>query len=746
MDCGACAAKIETALRRMPGIDEVEVSLSSGAVTVRHDGRAAASELQRVVTRLGFTALDDAVNVGTLAGPGPRVGSLSWRGDSRSASRPGRCAPGAGGGCCATSACAEGAAAAPLPSASQPRSRDAACAWWATRAGVTMLLTGAAIVLAYGVGLLAPQLERLALVAAVALGLVPIGRRALVNARYGTPFSIEMLMTIAAVAAVAIGAEAEAAAVLLLFLIGELLERAAANRARAGIHSLTALMPKTARRESGDGRSEEILAERLAIGDTIQVRPGDRIPADGIVLSGRGGVDESPLTGESVPRPKGPDDSVHAGTINCESLLRVRVTADASDNTIARIVRMVEEAQEKKAPTARFIERFARYYTPLVVLVATLVAIAPPLFAGAAWVDWIYRGAALLLIGCPCALVISTPAAIAAGLTAGAREGLLIKGGAVLEELGRITLVAFDKTGTLTLGRPRVTDVLAVGAADRAAVLADAAALSAGSSHPVARAILAEASASGVAPSRVDDLVALPGKGVAALHAGGRSLFLGSLAAAAERAVPWSLAAAEPLVAEGKTISVLVRDREPLGLIALRDEIRPDAQAGIAGLRRLGIEALMLTGDSRAVAERVGEHVGIPAHAELLPEDKLQLVKAHQARGRRVAKVGDGINDAPALAAADVGVAMGGGTEVALETADAASLHGRVADVAAMVALSRRTLGVVRQNLALALGLKLVLLFTTIGGATGLWAAVLADTGATVLVTANALRLLGGLR
>ncbi len=724
MDCGACATKIETALRRMPGTEAVEVSLASGAVTVRHDGRPAATEMQRIVARLGFTPFEDARNAGTLSESCPSGDEQIGQGDPTQ--DDGRRDSGA-----------SDAAAMSSPPAEAAEGR-----WWRSRAGATMLLTGVAVVFAYAIGLLVPPLERFAFVAAVAVGLVPVGRRALVNARYGTVFSIEMLMTIAAVAAVAIGAEAEAAVVLLLFLLGELLERVAANRARTGIRALTALMPKTAHRETRDGRLEEIPAERLAIGDIIQVRPGDRIAADGTVLAGQGGVDESPLTGESMPRAKGPDDAVHAGTINGESLLRVRVNANARDNTIARIVRMVEEAQEKKAPTARFIERFARYYTPLVVCLAALVAIGPPLIAGAAWADWIYRGATLLLIGCPCALVISTPAAIASGLTAGARDGLLMKGGAVLEQLGQITLVAFDKTGTLTLGQPRVTDLLAFGAADRTAVLADAAALSAGSSHPIARAILAEAQTEGVEPIPVDDLVAVPGKGVAAKRAG-VTLFLGSVSAATERVVaPDSLSAATALVEEGKTVSVLVRDREPVGLIAMRDQIRPDARDGIAKLRRLGIEAVMLTGDSRAVAEQVAERVGIPAHAELLPQDKLRLVKDYQARGARVAKVGDGINDAPALAAADVGVAMGGGTEVALETADAASLHGRVTDIAAMVSLSRRTLGVVRQNVAFALGLKLLLLFTTIEGTTGLWAAVLADTGATVLVTANSLRLL----
>ena len=557
----------------------------------------------------------------------------------------------------------------------------------------------------------------------------------------GPPFSIEMLMTIAAVGAVIIGAGEEGATVVFLFLVGEMLEGVAAGKARASIQALTRLVPKTALVEQ-DGRTREITAESLVVGAVILVRPGDRIPADGVVVSGESAIDEAPVTGESMPVRKGFDASVFAGTVNGDAALRVRVTAAAADNTIARVVKLVEEAQESKAPTERFIDRFSTYYTPAVVAVAALVAIVPPLFFGGVWSAWVYKGLAILLIGCPCALVISTPAAIAASLSAGARRGLLLKGGAVLETVGAITAIALDKTGTLTEGRPMVTDVIAVNRSERD-VFSMAAALETGSSHPLAKAILSRAKADGVSVSPAVDAAAVGGKGVTG-RVDGVSLFLGSPRAAGEK-VPLSLeqeAYIKTFNDDGKSVSVLLAGDVLTAIIAMRDEPRTDAKAGVDALKALGIEPVMLTGDNRRTAEAIGKSLGLTVRAELLPEDKQRIVCELQAQGKKVAKVGDGINDAPALAAADVGIAMGGSTDVALETADAAVLHGRVMDLARMVELSRRTMGNIRQNIAIALGFKAVFLVTTIAGLTGLWPAILADTGATVLVTANALRLL----
>ena len=339
--------------------------------------------------------------------------------------------------------------------------------------------------------MLLPQAAPWLFIAAMLVGLVPIARRAVMAALAGTPFTIEMLMTIAAVGAVIIGAGEEGAAVVFLFLVGELLEGVAAGKARASIQSLTKLVPKTALVEEG-ATTREVPAESLAVGAVILVRPGDRIPADGVIVAGESAIDEAPVTGESTPVRKGIESRVFAGTVNGDAALRIRVTAAAADNTIARVVKLVEEAQESKAPTERFIDRFARWYTPAVVVVAALVAILPPLLLGGAWDAWIYKGLAILLIGCPCALVISTPAAIAASLSAGARRGLLIKGGAVLEGLGKITAVALDKTGTLTEGKPKVTDVIGFGRSE-ADIVRLAASLETGSSHPLASAILARA-------------------------------------------------------------------------------------------------------------------------------------------------------------------------------------------------------------------------------------------------------------
>ncbi|WP_029032221.1 heavy metal translocating P-type ATPase [Salinarimonas rosea] len=683
MDCASCAAKIETALARLEGVDGVAVSATAGTLRLR-------------------------------AQPGVR-------GDAEAAVR------------------ALGFGIAPLGASAEAEEP----AWWATPKARLVLASAAGLVAAAMVGALVPDVAPVAYALAMLIGLVPIARRALSAARAGSPFTIETLMSIAAIGAVVIGETEEAAIVVLLFLVGELLEGVAAGRARAGIRALAALVPKTALRELPDGTTRTVAADTLAPGDLIVVRPGDRIPADGSVVAGEAAVDEAPVTGESVPKAKAPGAGVFAGTIVTDAALRVRVTAEPQDSTIARVVRLVAEAQEAKAPLERFIDRFARIYTPAVLVVAALVAVLPPLLVGEPWGEWVYKALALLLIGCPCALVISTPAAIAAGLAAGARRGLLIKGGAVLEILGRVDAVAIDKTGTLTSGRPVVTDVVPL-AGSEAEVLTDAAALEAASSHPIARAVLDRAREVGIAVRPAIGVMALGGKGVKG-RLDRRALFLGAPRAAAAIAPldADTRARIACLEEEGKTVVVLLVAERPAGLIAVRDEPRADAEAGLRALERLGVAPLMLTGDNAATASRVASALGIPARAELMPQDKMAIVRELKAAGRTVAKVGDGINDAPALAAADVGIAMGGGTDVALETGDAAALEGRVLDVARMIRLSRDTMANIRQNIAVALGLKAVLLVTTLLGITGLWPAILADTGATVLVTLNAMRLLG---
>ncbi|MCK8780824.1 cadmium-translocating P-type ATPase [Rhizobium sp. NTR19] len=725
MDCASCASKIDTAVRRLPGVDDVSVSVTAGTMTVRHSPEADLSAVEKQVAALGFSV---APIVRTKAVPAPTHDHSGHDHDHSHAHAHASDASGAG---------TEGLHGHDHGPTDGP--------WWRSRKGRLTIFAGAALAVAYGIGHLFPAIETYSFIVAMLIGLVPIARRAVMAALAGTPFSIEMLMTIAAVGALVIDATEEAAAVVFLFLVGELLEGVAAGKARDSIRSLTALVPKTALLEES-GKTREVPAETLAVGSVILVRPGDRISADGVVVAGEGSVDESPVTGESVPVRKVADDPVFAGTVNGDAALRVRVTAAAQDNTIARVVRLVEEAQESKAPTERFIDRFSRYYTPGVVAVAALVAIVPPLLAGGDWSEWVYKGLAILLIGCPCALVISTPAAIAASLSSGARRGLLMKGGAVLEGLGKLTAIAFDKTGTLTEGRPKVTDVVPFGRGVPE-VLGIAAALEAGSSHPLALAILDKSLEDGIEPPAATGAKALGGRGVTAV-VDGVEVFLGSPKAAAERvAIP--MAHSRRITAlndEGKTVSVLVIGDVLAGAIAMRDEPRGDAVQGLKALTDAGIRTVMLTGDNSRTAKAVGAALGIEVRAELMPEDKQRIVGELKKEGFVVGKIGDGINDAPALAAADVGIAMGGGTDVALETADAAVLHGRVGDVALMVDLSKRTMRNIFQNIGIALGLKAVFLITTVIGVTGLWPAILADTGATVLVTMNALRLLRPIR
>jgi Cd2+/Zn2+-exporting ATPase len=713
MDCAACGTKIQTAVERLPGVTGVDVSVTAGTMSVRHEGDLPKAAIDHAVKWLGYTIAP------VTSGPNPTSAGIALA-EPRS-SDEGRDAHGHHDA---------DEHAGPIDGP-----------WWKTRKAQLTFLCGAALAGAYLVGRLFPDAGHWAFVVALAVGLLPVARRAVVAALSGSPFTIETLMTVAAVGALFIGATQEAATVVLLFLVGELLEGVATGRARASIRSLTDLVPKTARLEE-NGQTSEVPAVSLRVGATILVRPGDRIPADGAIIEGAGAINEAPVTGESVPKRKGAGDAVFAGTINTDAVLRVRVTAAAADNTIARVVKLVEEAQESKAPTERFIDRFSKVYTPGVMVVAALVAIVPPLVVGASWSEWVYKGLAVLLIGCPCALVISTPAAIAAGLSAGARRGLLLKGGAVLEGLRRIKVVALDKTGTLTEGKPKVTDVVPFGRTERE-VLSLAGALETGSSHPLAVAILARAKEAKAPIPPAMASRAIPGRGVGG-KVGGKSVLLASAQAANDESqlAPEQQQAINAFNDEGKTVSVLVVDGVPAGLIAMRDEPRPDAKAGLAALRDHGIRTIMLTGDNKRTAEAIASDLGIEARAELLPEDKQNIVRQFQGEGGVVAKVGDGINDAPAIAAADIGIAMGGGTDVALETADAAVLHGRVTDIANMINLSQRVMNNITQNIVASLGLKVVFLVTTIIGVTGLWPAILADTGATVLVTANAMRLL----
>ena len=690
MDCGGCERKVEAALGRLEGIGEVSASSVTGSVRIhpQQDTTPSHEAIERILNELGYQlATDD-------------------EGDEADA---------------------------------------APASWWQTAKGRLVLVTGGLLALAFVLRLVWPSLGNWPFVAATLVGLVPIAQGAWGALKMRNPFTIEMLMSIAALGALAINAAAEAAVVVFLFAVGELLEGVAASRARRSISALADLTPSTARLME-DGDTREVSAASLTPGQRVLVRPGDRVPCDGRILTGESDLDESPINGESMPRTRAPGDDVFAGTVNLDAALEVEVTRGAEDNTIARVIRLVEEAQAAKAPVARFIDRFARYYMPAVVGLALLMAVVPPLVSTMAWSESIYRALALLLIACPCALVISTPAAIAAGLSAGARRGLLIKGGAVLEQLGKLRTVALDKTGTLTAGTPKVTDVedWATGQGTQE-ILRLAAGMERDSSHPIATAILAHAEQLGLSLPLASESRALSGRGVSGRVEGRELSLITPRHLAEQAALDHDLTARiAELEHAGKTLAVLVEGERPLGLIAVRDEPRDDAREGLTALSRLGVQAVMLSGDNARTVAAIGDSLGIEAHGELMPEDKAQRVRDWQAAGRGpVGKVGDGINDAPALAAAEVGIAMGGGTDVALETADAALLKNRVGGIAELIALSRATLRNVKTNVALALGLKAIFLVTTALGITGMWIAVMADTGATVLVTLNAMRLLG---
>jgi len=613
--------------------------------------------------------------------------------------------------------------------------------WWQTGKGRLVIASGAILAVAAILSYELPEYAGYVFALAGLTALVPLARKAVLSAVAGQPFTIEMLVTIAVIGAIFIDESAEAAVVVFLFLIGELLEMMAAAKARRSVQALADLVPKSAFLVTDSG-TIEVGADTLSIGDFIEVRPGGRIPADAIISEGLTSIDEAAVTGESMPKRKQVGDSVFAGSINVDGLIRLKVEKGPENNMIARILQMVEDAEASKAPTARFIDRFSLYYTPGVIVFSAMIAFIPPLFFDGDLTTWIYKGLAILLIGCPCALVLSTPAAITSGISAGAKHGLLIKGGAILEAIGSVKQIAFDKTGTLTKGQPKVTDIK-VFSGKEDTMLALAAAVEAGSSHPLALAIVEEVEARSIKLKKASDSQNLSGRGVQATVAGKR-VTIASPRYANEIAAfsPQQESIIQALEDKGKTIAVVLADEKLLGIIALRDELREDAKSAMKELSDIGVSAVMLTGDNKRTGAALAAQLGIAVKAELMPQDKLDEIEALKLQGN-IAMVGDGINDAPALARADVGIAMGGGTDVALETADAALLHERVGDVASLVKLSQATMANIHQNITIALGLKAVFLVTTLLGITTLWMAILADTGATVLVTMNALRLLG---
>lgn len=673
MDCAACARKVENAVRQVSGVNQVQVLFTTEKLLVDAESDIRA-QVETAVANAGYVLRS------------------------------------------------EDAPEAPAPSR--------------LKENLPLIALIVLMAISWGLTQINPPLGNLAFIATTLVGLFPIARQALRLIKTGSWFAIETLMSVAAIGALFIGATAEAAMVLLLFIIGERLEGWAASRARKGVSALMALKPDTAVRVR-DGQRETVAQRDLRPNDVIEVAAGGRLPADCKLMSAFASFDESALTGESIPVERITGESVPAGATSVDRLVQLSVTSEPGDSAIDRILRLIEEAEERRAPIERFIDRFSRVYTPAIMLVALLVAVLPPLLAGAEWQPWIYKGLTLLLIGCPCALVISTPAAITSGLAAAARRGALIKGGAALEQLGRIHHIAFDKTGTLTVGKPRVTSIVALNNTTEDALLALAAAVEQGSSHPLATAIINEAKARNLTLPEAQNQRALAGSGIEADVNGEKVLICAGDKFPAEG----QAAHIRALEEAGQTVVVVVKNQRLQGILALRDTLRDDAREAVSALNALGVQGVILTGDNPRAAAAIANELGLDFRAGLLPADKVTAVTTLNQQAP-LAMVGDGINDAPAMKASTIGIAMGSGTDVALETADAALTGNRLTGLAQMISIARATRANIRQNITIALGLKAVFLVTTLLGITGLWLAVLADTGATVLVTANALRLL----
>ncbi|WP_394139362.1 zinc/cadmium/mercury/lead-transporting ATPase [Vibrio chagasii] len=689
MDCPACARKIEKAISNIDGVMQAKVLFATEKLVVKYNNESLADTIEQVSITTGF--------------PLTEVGSKKEK--------------------------------------QQPET------FWQAhiQPNLQIIAIAAAMLFAALLKSSAPQLSEGLFIATCLLGLYPVAKKAVQLARSGTPFAIETLMSVAALGALYLGETAEAAMVLLLFLIGERLEAFASSRARSGVQALMALVPENATKII-NGERVEVAVSELVPGDVIEVAAGSRLPADGQLITDAASFDESALTGESVPVEHIQGNSIMAGAVVVDKVVRITITSKQGENAIDRILHLIEEAESRKAPLERFLDKFSRWYTPLMMVVALLVIITPPLLFAQPWETWVYRGLALLLIACPCALVISTPAAITSGLAAAAKRGALIKGGAALEQLGKIETIAFDKTGTLTKGKPQVTDIEPLSGWQKDAMLRVVGAIEVGSTHPLAKSLVAKVEELGIDIPESHNKKALIGSGVEGDVDGVKYRVL------APSKLDFTLDAQvskqiESLEDEGKTVVVALEVKDSaqaanaIGLIAWQDTLRSDAKLAIERLNGLGIQSIMLTGDNPRSAAAISGKVGMQYKASLLPSDKVSYVQ-ELSQQSHVAMVGDGINDAPAMKTAHVGIAMGGGTDVALETADSALTHNRLTELPAMIELSQATINNIRQNVALALGLKGVFLVTSLFGITGLWVAVLADSGATALVTLNALRLL----
>ena len=637
MDCPSCARKIETAVLKIAAVTQAKVMFATEKLVVDAAGDVRA-DVTSAVQQAGFVLWD-----------------------------------------------LNGGSAAPKKKEEQSLLKQA----------TPMLILAVLIALSYALEFVNPVLGKYAFIASTLIGLFPIAKSSLRLIRSGTPFAIETLMTVAAVGAIIIGATEEAAMVILLFLLGEMLESYAAGRARRGVSALMALVPEDAV-VIKDGQKVSVPVAQLRPGDIIEIAPGGRLPTDAELLSEFASFDESALTGESVPVERAQGEKVAAGSLSVDRAVQMKVVSEQGQNAIDRILTLIEEAEERRAPIERFIDRFSRYYTPMIMLFSALVIVIPPLFMGQEWYPWIYRGLTLLLIGCPCALVISTPAAITSALAAATRRGALIKGGAALEQLGTVTTVALDKTGTLTEGKPQVTDIVALNNHSDADVLTFASAVESGSHHPLAKAILERTEALGLTITEAENRKAHAGKGVEG-ELSGVTILVSAPGKLADGLLT-DAAAAEVtrLENEGKTVVAVVAGNRLTGLIAMQDTLRSDAIEAISQLKAMGVSAVMLTGDNPRAAAAIAGTIGMDFRAGLMPEDKVKAVMALN-NEHHTMMVGDGINDAPAMKAASIGVAMGSGTDVALETADAALTHNRLTGIAEVITLSRATRKIIRE-------------------------------------------------
>ena len=583
--------------------------------------------------------------------------------------------------------------------------------------------------------------------AAILFGVWLVAPKAWSSARRVLP-DMNLLMVVAVVGAIALGEFFEAATVAFFFSLSLYLESWSVGRARNAVSALLDLAPPTARIVRDDGSEADVPAAEVIVGDRFVVRGGDRIPLDGEVTEGAGAVDQAPITGESALVPKETGDEVYAGTINGEGTLTVRATKAASDTVLAKIIRMVGDAHARRAPVEQWVAKFARIYTPIVMVLAIAIAVLPPLVMGGAWDYWFYNALVLLVIACPCALVISTPVSIVAALAASARAGVLIKGGAYVEAPGRTTALAMDKTGTITMGEPEVAAVHPLNGASAQELMTLAASLEARSSHPLARAILARAEIDGAGISPAEDTRTVPGRGLEG-RAGGKSIWLGSDRFAEEKgfgsAIPTDLR--DRIESAGSTLVAVGDEAGVTGILELRDRIRRDARTVIARLHAQGVKTvIMLTGDNERTARAVAAEVGIDeVRAELLPEDKVtaieELVETHD----MVAMIGDGVNDAPAMARAHYAIAMGAvGSDAAIETADIALMTDDIGKVPWLIDHSRRAMSIIRQNIGISLATKALFVGLTAFGMASMWGAIAADVGVSLLVVANALRLLNG--